>query len=95
MNTWLTVERCRELADYMAVPEIDKTNKNTTRTMTWNRLKEHLPAIGYTVEGKKRRIDGKLTQCYYITGEWHDVELTDEGFLQLAEAQLAKTQLIE
>ena len=90
LNTWLTVEQCRNLAEYMSVPELDKANKNTARTMTWNKLKEYLPAMGYSVEGKKKRIDGKLTQCYYITGEWHDVELQDNDFLALVEAQAGK-----
>lgn len=90
LNTWLTVEQCRNLAEYMSVPELDKANKNTARTMTWNKLKEYLPAMGYQVEGKKKRIDGKLTQCYYIAGEWHDVELQDNDFLALVEAQEGK-----
>ena len=90
LNTWLTVEQCRNLAEYMSVPELDKANKNTARTMTWNKLKEYLPAMGYQVDGKKKRIDGKLTQCYYITGEWHDVELQDNDFLALVEAQAGK-----
>lgn len=91
LNGWLTVERCRQLAEYMSVPEMDKVNNNA-RTMTWNKLKEYLPAIGYKVEGKKKRVDGKLTQCYYITGEWHDVEVVDNDFLQLVDAQ---TKLLE
>lgn len=90
LNTWLTVEQCRNLAEYMGVPELDKANKNTARTMTWNKLKEYLPTMGYQVEGKKKRIDGKLIQCYYITGEWHDVELQDNDFLALVEAQAGK-----
>ena len=90
LNTWLTVEQCRNLAEYMSVPELDTTNKHNARTMTWNKLKEYLPAMGYQVEGKKKRIDGKLTQCYYITGEWHDVELQDNDFLALVEAQEGK-----
>lgn len=88
LNTWLTVERCRTLAEYLSVPELDKVNKNTTRTMTWNKLKDYLPTMGYQIEGKKKRIDGKLTQCYYITGEWHDVELQDNNFLALVEAKM-------
>ena len=90
LNTWLTVEQCRNLAEYMSVPELDTTNKHNARTMTWNKLKEYLPAMGYQVEGKKKRIDGKLTQCYYITGKWHDVELQDNDFLALVEAQEGK-----
>lgn len=87
LNTWLPVAKCRELAEYMAVPELDKTNKNTSRCMTWNRLREYLPTIGYTVEQKRKRIDGKQQQACYITGEWHDVELVDNDFLQLVEAK--------
>ena len=86
LATWLTLDRCRDLAEYMAVPELDKDNKNTNRLMTWNRLKEYLPSLGYTVEEKRKRVDGKLKQCYYITGEWHDVEITDNNFLQLVDA---------
>ena len=89
LGKWLTVDQCRDLAAYMAVPEIDKTNNHTTRLMKWNKLKEYLPTIGYTVETKKKRVNEKATQCYYITGEWHDVELTDVGFLQLVDAKLS------
>lgn len=87
LNTWLPVSKCRELAEYMAVPELDKANKNTSHCMTWNRLREYLPTIGYTVEQKRKRIDGKQQQACYITGEWHDVELVDNAFLQLVEAK--------
>ena len=92
LNTWLPVEKCRELAEYMAVPELDKANKNTNRMMTWNKLKDYLPVIGYAVEQKRKRISGKLQICYYITGTWHDVEVVDGDFLQLV---AAKEQLIE
>lgn len=87
LNTWLPVDRCRALAEYMSVPELDKNNHNTNRIMSWNKLKEYLPAIGYNIESKKKRIDGKLTQCYYITGEWHDVEVEDNSFLSLVAAR--------
>lgn len=87
LNTWITVEQCRELAQYMSVPELDKKNKNNTRTMTWNKLKEYLPIIGYTVQQKRKKLNGKLVQCYYITGEWHDVEIKDNEFLQLVAAK--------
>ena len=91
LNKWITVDQCRQLAEYMAVPELDKENKNTSRTMTWNRLKDYLPTIGYTIEcNKHKRINGKAQTCYHITGEWHDVELVDNDFLELADAQLAK-----
>lgn len=90
LNTWLTVEQCRGLAEYMAVPELDKTNKHLTRIMTWNRLQEYLPAIGYTIEKKRKSINKKQQLCYYITGQWHDVEMVDNNFLQLAEAHLER-----
>ena len=86
LNTWIPVDQCRELAEYLAVPELDKKNKNVDRIMTWNKLKEYLPTIGYNVEQKRKKINGKLMQCYYIAGEWHDVEVTDDNFLQLVEA---------
>lgn len=85
LNTWLPVEECRELAEYMAVPELDKANRG--KAMTWNRLKEWLPALGYSVEQKRKRINGKLTQAYYITGEWQYVEEVDKKFQQLVEAK--------
>ena len=69
----------------MDVPEIDKHNRG--RAMTWNKLKEYLPVIGYTIESKRKRIGGKQTQCYFITGEWHDVEIVDNDFLELVKAQ--------
>ena len=84
LNKWLTVEQCRELAEYMNVPEL---GSHISRTMTWNKLKEYLPAIGYSAEQKRKRINGKLIQCYYITGEWHDVEIVDNSFMQLVEAR--------
>lgn len=87
LNVWLPLDKCRELAEYMNVPDFDKENKNSNRIMSWNKLKECLPSIGYTVEEKKKRIDGKLKQCYYISGEWHDVEVVDNNFLQLVEAR--------
>lgn len=87
LNEWLPVERCRELAEYMAVPELDRTNKNTNRVMTWNKLREYLPSLGYTVDQKRKRIAGKLQTCYFITGEWHDVEVVDNEFLQLVAAK--------
>ena len=87
LNTWLPLEKCRQLAEYMAVPELDKDNKHNSRAMSWNKLKDYLPAIGYSIESKRKRVDGKPAQCYYITGEWHDVEIQDNGFLQLVAAR--------
>ena len=85
MNCWLSVEQCRELAAYMAVPEIEK---NSSRIMTWNRLKEYLPTLGYTITQKKKRLNKEkgAVQAYYITGEWHDVEIEDNNFLKLVAA---------
>lgn len=87
LNVWLPIGKCRELAEYMSVPELDKENKNTSRCMTWNRLREYLPTIGYTVEQKRKRVDGKQQQACRITGQWHDVEVVDNDFLQLVEAK--------
>lgn len=86
LNKWLTIPECRELAEYMQVPTIDKNGKHSGTIMTWNALKDCLPAIGYTVEQKKRRCDGKQQQMCYITGEWHDAEIKDNQFLALVEA---------
>ena len=70
----------------MGVPEIDSKSNHMTRIMTWNKLKDYLPVLGYTIEQKRKRIDNKVVKCYFITGEWHDVEIDDAGFVQLAEA---------
>lgn len=87
LNRWLTIQECRELAEYMSVPSLDAKNKHKGSIMTWNALKEALPAIGYTVEQKRKSIDGKQQQACYITGEWHDVEIQDNDFLALVEAK--------
>jgi len=87
LNKWLILEECRSLADFLCVHELDKNNKHTTRVMTWNKLKDYLPSLGYTIETKRKKINGKLQQCYYIAGEWHDAELVDGNFLQLVEAK--------
>ena len=92
VGKWLTVDECRELAEYMNVPELDKNNKHNTRIMTWNKLKEYLPVIGYTVEQKRKRVNGKVVQCYCITGEWHDVELQDNNFLALVSANMKEDE---
>lgn len=92
LNKWISIEKCRELAEYLAVPELDKKNKNTNRAMSWNKLKEYLPVIGYTVEQKRKRIDGKIMQACYITGEWHDVEIVDNDFLQLVDARMERAE---
>ena len=87
LNRWLTIPECRELAELMAVPSLDKVNKNNSKIMTWNSLRDCLPAIGYTVTQKKRTIKGKQQQVCYITGEWHDAEIKDNDFLALVEAK--------
>ena len=94
VNTWLPVEKCRELAEYLNVPELDNKGSNhINRGMTWNKLKDYLPAIGYTVEQKRKRMDGKLQTCYYIMGEWHDVEVVnDNDFLDLVAAANTKEE---
>ena len=94
LNKWLSVEKCRELATVLSVPELDK--QNSGKPMTWQKLKGFLPQIGYTVESKRKRLEGaaNATQCYYITGEWHDVEVQDTGFLQLVDARLAQQEML-
>lgn len=83
LNRWLTIPECRELAEFMRVPSLSKGSSY----MTWNSLRECLPAIGYKVDQRKRTIGGKQQQMCYITGEWHDVEMKDNAFLALAEAK--------
>jgi len=87
LKIWLTVPQCRELAEVMAVNDPDKENKNTSRILTWNKLKDYLPHIGYQVISQRKRINGKQQQCYYIEGEWHDVLPADNLFLKLVEAK--------
>ena len=85
LETWLPLERCRELAEKMAVPETDKNNSG--KIMTWNKLKDFLPLVGYSVENKKKKNKGKIQQCYFISGSWKDVEIVDGNFMVLAEAK--------
>ena len=87
-DRWLTVTECRDLAEYMHVPEMRDDGARVSRPMTWNKLKDCLPYIGYTVDNKRKRIEGKLQQCYFITGEWHDAEIEDNKFLTLVAAKL-------
>ncbi|MEE3350666.1 MAG: hypothetical protein VZR09_11610 [Candidatus Gastranaerophilaceae bacterium] len=54
---------------------MQEDGKRRYRAMTWNKLKDCLPYIGYEIKSSRKKIDGKIQQCYYITGEWHDVEL--------------------
>lgn len=85
-DKWLTVQECRDLAEYMNVPEMQEDGKKRYRVMTWNKLKDCLPYIGYEIKSSRKKIDGKIQQCYYITGEWHDVELQNNQFLELVAA---------
>lgn len=85
LNTWLPVGKCRDLAAEMNVPEVDKMNSG--KPMTWNKLKDYLPQMGYEVQHKRKVIDGKQQQAYFISGSWHDVEITDTNFLQLVDAR--------
>lgn len=87
LNKWITLDECRELAEYLDVPSLDKNNRSTGKTMSWNALKNYLPAVGYTVEQKQKTINKKRAQMCYITGEWHNIELDDEDFLALVEAK--------
>lgn len=93
LNCWLPVEQCRELAEYMNVPEPDSARRQHAPILTWNKLKDYLPAFGYTVESKRKKIKGKVVQCYFITGEWHEMEFPDNDFLKLVEA--ANTEMLE
>ena len=86
-DTWMTLDQCRSLAEELAVPDLDKGNKHSSRALTWNRLKEVLPLAGYTVESARKRLDGKQQTCYRITGEWHDIEMVDKEFEQLLAAK--------
>lgn len=86
-DTWLTVAECRTLAEELGVQDLDKVNKNSNRILTWNGLKDVLPLAGYTVESARKRIDGKQTQCYKISGDWHDTEVIDKEFEQLLAAK--------
>ena len=98
LNRWLSVEECKELADYMAVPEFDTTSiqsRNVGRVMTWNKLQTILPEFGYNVKKARKRLNGaaNATTAYYITGEWHDVEVVlDNDFMQLAAAKNTEEQ---
>lgn len=83
LNCWLAVEKCRELAEKMAVPE-----NNYGKPITWNKLKDLLPMAGYSVQGKKKRIAGRLQQCYFISGIWKDVEAENVDFLTLVETKM-------
>lgn len=95
-NRWLTLQECRELAEYMAVPDVNLNTNNFGRTqsriMSWNKLRDMLPIMGYTVEKKRKRINGSSNplNCYMITGEWQDIEIKhDNNFMELVKAKSA------
>lgn len=88
LNQWLILDECRELAEYMAIPSLDKSNNNGAKVMTWNALKQCLPAIGYTVEQKQKTVNKKRMQMCYISGVWHDAEIQDNNFLELVAANM-------
>ena len=87
LNRWLTLDECRELAEYMSIPSLDKANNHGSKMMTWNALKQCLPAIGYTVEQKQKTINKKRMQMCFISGTWHDAEIQDNNFLALVAAK--------
>ena len=93
LNKWMTVAECRELAAQMAIPELDKMNSG--KPMTWNRLKEYLPQLGYEIQQRRKMIKGKQQQAYFISGTWHDVEIADADFLQLVEAKQEMATALE
>ena len=87
LNRWLTIDECRILAEYMAVPSLDSAGHNSSKIMTWNSLKTYLPAVGYTVEQRQKTINKKRMQMCFITGAWHDAEIKDNEFLALVDAK--------
>lgn len=89
LNRWLPVAECRELAAQLEIPSLDKSH--LSRKMTWNKLKDYLPDLGYEVKSEKRSLKPgeRPAQCYFIRGEWHDVEVEDTNFLKLVDARLA------
>ena len=58
-NRWLTVSECRNLAEWMSVPEKISGDQRVSRPMTWNKLKDKLSYLGYQVETKKDLPIGK------------------------------------
>lgn len=96
MNRWITAQEGRELAEYMAVPDVDINNsangRGQSRIMTWNKLQTLLPTMGYTVEKKRKRVNGSANalNCCMITGQWRDVEVTKtHDFMELVAAKTA------
>lgn len=93
LNRWLTLDECRDLAEEMAVPVPSKSKKHLTyvdekiEPMSWNKLKDFLPSIGYEVEKNRKVLEknGKQQIVYRITGEWQPFIPTDEDFLAMLE----------
>lgn len=86
LNRWLTFHECQQLAEDMAVPEVNDKGWSLQKNMSWNKLKGYLDTMGYQIEEKRKSINGKQQKCSYITGEWHDIAMVENGFFQLAEA---------
>ena len=58
--------------------------------MTWNKLQEILPSVGYTIEKARKRINGSANpqSCYRISGEWKEAEVVgDNNFFALVAAK--------
>ena len=93
LNRWLSVAECKELTEYMAVPDIEPNSvnaHNNNRVMSWNKLQDILPDFGYEIKKGRKRLNGatNAVTAYYISGEWHDVEVVlDNDFMQLAMAK--------
>lgn len=93
LNRWLTSDECKELANLMAVPDInieEGKKHGQARLMSWNKLKDILPSFGYTVTHARKRVNGEKNarQVYQIQGQWHDVELVaDNNFMSLVAAK--------
>ena len=92
LNRWLTSDECKELANLMAVPDINIGDSASyhSRFMSWNKLKDVLPSFGYTVTHARKRVNGEKNarQVYQIQGQWHDVELVaDNNFMSLVAAK--------
>ena len=76
----LSTKECRELADLINLPDLEQLkNKQNSRQMSWNKLKDYLPSIGYTVEKKRKMLDGKQQIAYFITGEWKEKKQINEN----------------
>lgn len=93
-DRWLTVQECRELAEYLSVPDINVGNgkevKTHSRIMSWNKLQEVLPTVGYTIDKARKRLNGKPNpqNCYKISGTWQEVEIVaDNDFFTLVAAK--------